>query len=179
MKRSIAAGVAAVLLALASVGQAAPPPPMTPAASQPSAAALAVSRDLLRVMRMKELIDQSMAALMPQLMQSEYRRYQGLTSAQRTAINDAVVDAIRAITPAYLEKAAVIYAQTFTMEELQALLAFYSSPVGQSFLDKQPLILAPLQVAMTSLMPQLEREMEKSLCRRLDCRTLTPAQQQS
>jgi uncharacterized protein len=34
-----------------------------------------------------------------------------------------------------------IYADTFTEEELQGLIAFYKSPVGKAFIEKQPIVM--------------------------------------
>src|SRR5260370_38897562 len=36
---------------------------------------------------------------------------------------------------------AKIYAEVFTPEEVKGLVAFYKSPMGQAFLDKQPLLI--------------------------------------
>lgn len=52
-----------------------------------------------------------------------------------------------------------LYADTFSAAELEALLAFYRSPVGKSFVEKQPLLtrksVAMSQKAMLRLMPKI------------------------
>lgn len=45
-------------------------------------------------------------------------------------------------------------AQVFTEEELAALVAFYESPVGQSVVDKGPLLAASTSTGMAKLMPK-------------------------
>ncbi|MGB0414815.1 MAG: DUF2059 domain-containing protein [Coraliomargarita sp.] len=56
---------------------------------------------------------------------------------------------------------ASVYAKVFTEEELQGLLDFYQSPVGQKFLDKQPELTAAtmqkMQLEMAKVMPQIQQ----------------------
>jgi hypothetical protein len=52
-----------------------------------------------------------------------------------------------------------IYAETFTPEELQGLIAFYKTPVGQKWIEKQPQlqteIMLKSQAMIKDLMPSL------------------------
>ena len=51
------------------------------------------------------------------------------------------------------------FAETFSPEEVKGLIAFYSSPAGQAYLDKQPLLMektmAISQQKMMGLMPKI------------------------
>jgi hypothetical protein len=47
---------------------------------------------------------------------------------------------IEARLPKYAEEVALIYARTFTLDELKQLNAFYDSPLGQKLLGKTPLL---------------------------------------
>jgi uncharacterized protein len=55
---------------------------------------------------------------------------------------------------------AKIYAEVFTPEEVKGLVAFYKSPAGQAFLDKQPLLMqktmAMAQNRMMQVMPKVQ-----------------------
>lgn len=56
---------------------------------------------------------------------------------------------------------ATVYAEVFTEEEIQGLIDFYKSPVGQKFLDKQPELttatMQKMQVEMAKVMPQIQQ----------------------
>jgi len=60
-----------------------------------------------------------------------------------------------------------IYRETFSEEEIQGLVAFYVSPVGQAFVDKMPQVMqrtmAIMQQRMQPLMPKMKDAMEKAL----------------
>ena len=64
------------------------------------------------------------------------------------------------------------YAATFTLEELEGLIAFYQSPVGQKFIEKQPQLMTTLMQQTTaltqSLMPDLLRKMQEETKREIE-----------
>jgi hypothetical protein len=55
---------------------------------------------------------------------------------------------------------AKVYAEVFTPEEVKGLIAFYKSPSGQAFLDKQPILMQKTmemaQKRMMDLTPKIE-----------------------
>ena len=55
---------------------------------------------------------------------------------------------------------AQVYAESLTPEEVKGITAFYKSPAGQAFLDKQPVIMqktvAMTQKLMMDMMPKLQ-----------------------
>lgn len=57
-----------------------------------------------------------------------------------------------------------IYAEVFTPDEVRGLIAFYKTPVGQAFLDKQPLLIQKTmemtQKRVMEMMPKIE-ELDK------------------
>lgn len=60
-----------------------------------------------------------------------------------------------------------IYAEALSREELEGLIAFYQSPIGQSFLRKQPQLtrvtMQKMQALMMEVMPEVQAEVEKAL----------------
>ena len=64
------------------------------------------------------------------------------------------------------------YAATFTLEELEGLIAFYQSPVGQKFIEKQPQLVTTLMQQTTtltqSLMPDLLQKMQEETKREIE-----------
>ena len=62
---------------------------------------------------------------------------------------------------------AKIYAEVLSPEEVKGLIDFYKSPTGQTFLDKQPLLMqksmAMSQQKMIELMPRLQEMIKKEM----------------
>lgn len=60
-----------------------------------------------------------------------------------------------------------IYAETFTPEEIHGITAFYKSPSGQAFLDKQPILMqktmAMSQKIMMDAMPKIQQMIKSEL----------------
>jgi len=60
-----------------------------------------------------------------------------------------------------------IYADTFTDEELKGIIAFYKSPVGQAFIQKQPELMKRsmevTQKVMIQLMPKIQAIMKEEV----------------
>ena len=169
--------VALFALALAMspglVSSATPPPPASAAPADADNVAL-VKRYFAAVkldQRMREL----MKSLVPVMVQEESGSIQGLTPEQTAAVTGATEDAAADWFPSYFDKMAQIYARIFTHDELQAMLTFYESPVGQSITAKSA-SLAPIatQVMQESL-PEFKAAIAKRLCERLDCSKLKGA----
>lgn len=93
-------------------------------------------------------------------------------------VTETTVEVMADIMPAYLEELSKIAADIFTEEELEGLVAFYSSPVGRSLLEKSPRLEGPATKAMEGLMPQIEKRMGERLCAKLDCDVEPPPRRQ-
>jgi hypothetical protein len=59
-----------------------------------------------------------------------------------------------------------MYGETYDQEEIDGLIAFYSSPVGKSYLSKMPQLMPKLmgemQSLMQSFMPKMKAAMDKA-----------------
>ncbi len=57
-----------------------------------------------------------------------------------------------------------LYADVFTKEELEGIIAFYKTPVGQKFIKKQPELMQKSmeisQKQMTTIMPKIQKAIE-------------------
>ena len=60
-----------------------------------------------------------------------------------------------------------IYASVFTEKELQELIAFYKSPIGQKVLEKQPVLMQAtmkkMQVEMAKIMPDIQKDIKQAI----------------
>ncbi len=64
---------------------------------------------------------------------------------------------------------APIYADIFTLEELQALVAFYESDLGRSMMEKSYAAAPRIAVAMQAAMPEIMSDMAVVICDQLKC----------
>jgi len=125
---------------------------------------------LLDVTRARETIDN----MLPQIQASQQQMIQQMLagkelSAEEQRKLDAVVGAsMKTITeilswdelqPLYRD----LYAQTFDAEEVQAMIDFYTSPVGQSMVRKMPQLMQnAMQAVQARLLPFLQ-ELQRNL----------------
>ena len=127
--------------------------------------------ELLTVMRMEKTMQSAMEQVkkvIPQMMASMVA--QGKISQAEGEKSKAIQEKIFTLVQEEMSwqkrKAdfAQIYAESLTPEEVKGITAFYKSPAGQAFLDKQPLIMQKTMVMqqkmMVELMPKIEALVE-------------------
>lgn len=61
------------------------------------------------------------------------------------------------LKPIYIK----VYAETFTEEEIDGVLAFYKSPAGKALLEKMPQLMARTMPMIQQLMADLKPDLEK------------------
>lgn len=122
--------------------------------------------EMLTVMRVEKTMQSAigqMKKMMPQMVA-------GMAGKSLSADDAAKVAALQQKVFALVEKEmswqaikpemAKIYAESLTPEEVKGITAFFKSPAGQAFLDKQPVIMektmAWQQKMMGSLMPKIQ-----------------------
>lgn len=141
------------------------------AAQQPSEAQ--VDR-LLEVMRAKETLDATLPQVqaMQQQMVAQMTAGQELDEEDRARINRmlestnsslATVLTWERMGPLYRD----IYAQTFTAEDVEAIIGFYESPAGQKTLDKMPQLMQNTMNAVQQLVMPLLQQLEQDIAAEL------------
>lgn len=93
---------------------------------------------------------------------------QELSSEQRAKIADETQTSIDTVLRQFpwqrmQDMFVEIYAEVFSLEELEALGAFYRSDAGQKFIQKQPQLMEAVMSKMTGIMQELIPELEKAL----------------
>ena len=137
---------------------------------------------LLQVMR----AEQTLAAVVPQVeaaqkqMVDQVLAGQEVTPEQRQRI-DALVKKSNArmadmlswekMQPLYRD----IYWQTFSAEDMYAMIAFYCSPAGQAVLDKMPALMQHTMVAMQKMIAPMLQDMQRDLQEQAAAKGATPA----
>ena len=154
-----------VLPALAAVcfclpAFAAPAP--TPALSQKEA----LAAQLLGEMHTEKIMGTAFDSIGK--MQSQMLAGQKLTPAEQAQVDKQMQKSMEAvkktvnwdsIKPIFIK----IYADNFDASDLQGMIDFYKSPVGQKFIDKQPVIQAQTMQAMGTLMPKIQAAIMKEV----------------
>ena len=132
--------------------------------AQDDAAKRAKVEELFTVMRMDQTMSRMMTAIRQQtekMMQSIMQPSPGtsqMTPEQKRITQEFQNKVLTAATEAVGWKALEpdmvnLYASTYTPQEIDGLIAFYKSPVGQTFLDKTPdLTQASMQLTQQKVM---------------------------
>lgn len=95
---------------------------------------------------------------------------QGSIPADRqTVFREAATAAYAAVIPRMIDESAQMYAEAFTTDELEQLVAFYERPVGQSMMTKTVILTQKTGEMIQRYGPQMEAEMLEQLCARIDC----------
>ena len=126
--------------------------------------------ELLSVMRAHRTVE----ALVPQVQASQQQMVQQLIAGQSlSAAQQRQLDAIvyrsnaqmlgslswHRMQPLYRD----IYRQTFSAQDMTAMVEFYGSPVGQTLLDKMPLLMRNTMTAMQTLMGPMLQQMQRDI----------------
>jgi uncharacterized protein len=157
---------AIALPAPASFAQAQPTPTMASAPSAvkapPSARSLDLSRRYFKAMRMDESMTNILDSIDPLLASDS-----GGEDAE--AMRQSTREALNAAMPAYIEKMVPVFAASYTEEELEALVAFYESPLGQSVVAKSRGMGGESSQAMKDLLPMILDDAMERYCAKMGC----------
>lgn len=125
---------------------------------------------LLEVMRARQTMD----AILPQLLDSQQRMVEqmaaerGLSAEQRRQFdrilaktNQRISQALtwEKLQPLYRD----IYGKTFSAEDVEATIGFYSTPAGQNLLDKMPALMQNTMAAMQALVMPVMKELQADI----------------
>ncbi|MFZ7095004.1 DUF2059 domain-containing protein [Luteimonas dalianensis] len=141
------------------------------AAQQPSEAQ--VDR-LLEVMRAKQTLDATLPQVqaMQQQMVAQMTAEEDLDDEERARINRALEATNSTMAelltwermgPVYRD----IYAQTFTADDVEAMIGFYESPAGQNTLDKMPQLMQNTMNAVQQMVLPLLQQLEQDIAAEL------------
>ena len=92
-----------------------------------------------------------------------------LPPREQRILTDALAEAVGQMTPRIFEAMAPVYAEIFTLQELQDLVAFYESPTGVAFVSKSYEALPQITAAVNGIMPEILNDMATNLCASLEC----------
>ena len=128
---------------------------------------VALAEKLLTLMKMESTIEKSFAAV-KQMMPAQMEKMRQATggSSDRAAkvmprVNEMMDMMAREFSWENLKDGYIaLYADVFTEDELKGLIAFYETPVGQAFVQKQPELtqrtMALTQEIILKVMPKIQ-----------------------
>jgi len=129
---------------------------------------MAKAEEFLRVSHTEQMLNQTMSAVLSQTKSGVMQKMFGitLTPEQTKQSEDLQVKLGEILTsvlsweklkPIYVK----LYADTYTEQEMDGIIAFYKSPAGEAMLAKNPLIMTKanelVQQQMATAMPQIQK----------------------
>ncbi len=166
-----ALSAAALLFAtpMASFGETPALPAAAPA--QPSARALQLAKRYVAAIHM----DRSYVALMGPMSKMMMDQFQAdglpITPEFSKAMQESMVESGDIIVQQMIERLTPEIARIYTEDELQAMVDFFESPVGQAILAKTGQVTQASAKFMPELMPAYKAELQKRLCAKINCDT--------
>lgn len=162
MKR-LRACVLAVAIGLAAPSLAAPA--FAQEAANPDVAAReALARRYFVAMQFDKMMNVMLESMTTSMMANST-----LAEDKRDFLRDALLETYDAVLPQMIEAYVDLFAETFTLDELQQLVNFYESPVGRSVMAKSVLLSQQAGPMLERFQPIMERELTTRLCARIDC----------
>jgi len=164
------AGLATLTLGLAAPAVAmAATPPATVVQDSEQAAKEALVRRYFEVSQFEKMMNAMMESMMAPMM-SDVR----IPQDKIPVVREAVLEGFGNVLPQMVDAFVVEYANTFTLDELQQLVAFYESPTGRSIMAKTLTLSRDAGRMVERFNPIMEAEMHRQLCARIDCPAAPP-----
>lgn len=140
------------------------PPTVTPA---PSARQLELSRRYLELM----MTDQFESVIHDMLGQefANDQEMQGLPDADRAFIIDLTAELTTDMVPAMITEMVPVYASVFTEQELDAMVAFFETPMGRVIAEKSVQVMPEANRAVMAVVPQMLEKMATRMCQHYGC----------
>ncbi|WP_162917089.1 DUF2059 domain-containing protein [Dongia deserti] len=108
---------------------------------------LAASRELMALTKSDQALDQVFTMMTPQVGQMLEQINPDKGPLIRKMLEELLLPEMRKSVPEAIDDIAAIYARNFTAAELADVIAFYKTPTGQKFIDRQPALLTELNQA--------------------------------
>lgn len=126
----------------------------------------ALAEELMALLKIDKTMEQSLnqvAKIQEQMLNAQNAT--PAVKAKQQQLMKTAFDEVKAsfgwetIKPMFVE----IYASTFNAEELQAMVDFFKSPMGQKWIEKQPQLQAATMQKMQTLMAQMQPKLQEAI----------------
>ncbi len=153
MGRNAIGLIGAVVLALTASASSAEPSAIGPVTPERLALAQRVVETAKLARGMSLVVDAMLGPFIQQIRSGDG------ADALKSYVVDLMKVEVADMEAKMLPKIAEIYAENFSEQQLNDILAFYASPTGQALLDKQPALAREGQLAVAPLVPPMQRDM--------------------
>ena len=139
--------------------------------AEDSKATRAAAEKLLVLLEMEENLDNTMKQAMG-MTANMMKKRTDLSPEQQKALQQALEVSTKATLEEFKwakikDMFIDIYAEVLTIEELEGLIKFYESPIGQQYIKKQPQLttasMIRMQKLMEEVMPKIEASVKKAM----------------
>jgi uncharacterized protein len=140
---------------------------------QPDPEAVAAAAELVITLRLADQFKMTLPAILRALKPIVV---QGRPETERDfdAVSSAVLDAMNARVSELIGPLAAVYARNFTVGEMRQLVAFYRTPAGQKFLDKQAVVTEEATTITQNIGRTIAGEMHKQIIEEMRKRAQKP-----
>lgn len=143
------------------------------ARAEPTAKTLALTRRMIDAMHIEQTMAPMMRSMMMQQMDMIVSQRKNLTDQQKTLLSGALSESVGELMDSGLmtlvmDKLTPAYAEVYSEQELQGMVDFYESPIGQSVLKKMPLLAPAATKAMVEIAPVIQADLEQRMAKKLE-----------
>lgn len=177
MKKSLAAIASAVIVTCAPAAFAATPVPSA------DPAVVAATKQMIASMKLRDVMlaslkqaDQQMPAQMAASLNAMIDNDATMTADKKAEAHKKLQDALPKLTAQthtmltdpslvddMLAEMVPLYAETYTLDEIRQLSAFYASPLGQKMLANMPKLMSrSMEISNRVMMPRIQKMMAQS-----------------
>lgn len=141
--------------------------------AEPSAKALALTERMVVALHVEETMMPMMRTLMRQQVDLMVSQQKNLTDQQKTMISGAMGETMdEVLADGFMsditKRLIPVYAEVYSEDELEAVVSFYESPIGQRVLHKMPQMGPAAAKVMTDIAPKMQAEFVERLTRKLE-----------
>ena len=129
---------------------------------------MAIARDYARAAELAASLSRALPAISEQIVRNVRQRNPGASNETMNAFSDALFEEFLLKRAAEIEAAVVdVLLDIYTKDELVALKTFYTTPIGQSIIKKQPQLGTKMPEAMQEWTRRTAPEAVKAAAARL------------
>ena len=127
--------------------------------------------EVAKLDRQLDAVTETMDSVAARSMVRELALKPGSTDARAIEVlmDQVGVATANVMRPRFMERLAESFAATYSQEELNSLIAFYSTPMGQAITAKSPTLAPAASEHMLAFLPEIDVEFERQLCKRIGC----------
>ena len=122
-----------------------------------------------KAVNLDAMMDTMLRSLMPMVTDQMRKDNPNLSEKDAGIVNEAVVEAMGDFMPKYKDAIADLYANSFTEDELTALVTFYETPTGRSITQKMPALTPKSMQLMSQMLPDIIEDMKAKVCAKTTC----------